>query len=87
MKSIIKFINEIEHSKRSALARYVIIIGILMAYSPYWMKLLLSPDEAAKIAGIVVAVGWWILTPGVIFYFFNTWLNFKVEKERSTNSE
>lgn len=87
MKNIIRFINDIEQKKRGAFARDLIIIGIMMAYSPYWMKLFLSPDEAAQIANTIVTVGWWILTPGVVFYFFNVWLNYKADKDCSNTSE
>lgn len=77
MNKLMEYIKKIDPKKRNVSARYLIIVGILMAYSPYWVKLFLDFDSAVKVADTIVFFGWWVLAPGLVLYFLNIWLNYK----------
>lgn len=87
MKKLIEYINKVESKKRSLIARYLIIVGIFLVYSPYWVKLFLDSGSGANVADTIVFFGWWVLTPGLILYFLNIWLNYKAEKAHSNTSD
>jgi len=78
MNKLLEYIHKIEQRKRNVIARYLIIVGILMAYSPYWTKLFLEDlNYAVKVSDNIVFFGWWVLAPGLVLYFLNIWLNYK----------
>ncbi|MBN2865104.1 MAG: hypothetical protein JXK16_03790 [Thiotrichales bacterium] len=87
MNKLMEHINKIEQKKRRVVARSLIIVGILLAYSPYWITLIINSGSEVKVADTIVSIGWWILTPGLILYFLNIWLNYKTDLNNSNASE
>ena len=87
MNKLMAYIDKIDQKKRNVTARYLIIVGILMAYSPYWVKLFLDFDSSVKVADTIVFFGWWVLAPGLVLYFSNIWLNYKASIADKNTSE
>jgi len=87
MNKLMEYIKNIDPKKRNVTARYLIIVGILMAYSPYWVKLFLDFDSSVKVADTIVFFGWWVLAPGLVLYFLNIWLNYKASIADKNTSE
>ena len=87
MNNLMEYIKKIDSKKRNVVARYLIIVGILMAYSPYWVKLFLDFDSSVKVADTIVFFGWWVLAPGLVLYFLNIWLNYKASITDKNTSE
>lgn len=87
MKKILWYINKIDQNKRHLTARSFIIVGILLAYSPYWITLFLDSESDVKISGNIVSIGWWVLAPGLILHYLNVWLNYKADLGSSNTSK
>jgi len=87
MKNLLNSLSRVDQKKRAVIARSLIVVGILLAYSPYWVALFFNPSAEVKMADIIVSIGWWILTPGLVLYFLNIWLNYRADRASSKTSE
>ncbi|MDX1346874.1 MAG: hypothetical protein R3189_01355 [Thiomicrorhabdus chilensis] len=80
-KRLIESMMQINPVIRKRIARILILIGIVMAYSPYWADDFVEKEMAVNFSNTLVSTGWWVLAVGLVFYFFNLWSDVKSEKE------
>ncbi|QKI88890.1 hypothetical protein [Thiomicrorhabdus xiamenensis] len=80
---MIQSLKQIDPEIRKWVARILILFGIAIAYSPYWIDSILEKEILESMSGPMMSVGWWILGLGLVLYFFNMWLEIKSENKNT----
>ncbi|MDG6774666.1 hypothetical protein QCB45_10010 [Thiomicrorhabdus sp. ZW0627] len=81
VKRFIGFIAQINPNVRKRTATITILLGIAMAYSPYWVHDIVEKEMAVDVSNVLLSIGWWVLGFGLLLYFFNLWSDVKSEKD------
>ncbi|WP_373018036.1 hypothetical protein [Thiomicrorhabdus sp.] len=81
LKRLIGSIVQINPDVRKRTAMITILLGIAMAYSPYWVHDIVEKEMATEVSNVLLSIGWWVLGIGLVLYFFNLWSDVKSEKE------
>ncbi|CAN8142319.1 conserved hypothetical protein [uncultured Thiomicrorhabdus sp.] len=83
---MIKFWSQIHQDTRKWIARVLILLGIFIAYSPYWIDEVVEKAALDKFLDVSLFFGWWLLGLGLVIYFLNMWLDIKLEKQETDES-
>ncbi|MBO1923467.1 hypothetical protein [Thiomicrorhabdus sp. 6S3-12] len=80
---MIQSLKQIDPEIRKWVARIFILLGIAIAYSPYWIDSIFEKEILESLSGPMMTAGWWILGLGLLLYIFNMWVDIKSENKNT----